>query len=212
VELCAYDAGMYVPQAFSMSAADAVTALRQVGAGYFITQHEGRLDATFLPFFVHADNSPIRIWAHFAKANGHWKSALAAKECLLIAHLADAYVSPSLYPSKQNDEKVVPTWNYVNIEVRGTLQQLDDSGEAQLLQMLTDTHELTSENPWAVTDAPADFVEAQRKAIVSVELVVSEITGKAKASQNRRAEDAAAVKSAFCEGSDAQRDIAEWIN
>jgi transcriptional regulator len=203
---------MYVPQAFAMSAENAVDALQNIGAGYFVTEHHGQIDATFLPFFVHADDSPIRIWAHFAKANSHWKSALAAQQCLLIAHLADAYVSPSLYPSKQIDEKVVPTWNYVTVEVRGTLQPLDDLGEAQLLQMLTETHERASENPWAVAEAPADFIAAQRRAIVSVELVVSEITGKAKASQNRRAEDAAAVKSAFEEGSDAQRNIAQWIN
>jgi len=134
-----------------------------------------------------------------------------APDCLLIVHLADAYVSPSLYPSKQEDGKVVPTWNYVTVEVRGTLQMLSDTDEEALLNMLTDLHERESDKPWAVSDAPTEFIEAQRKAIVSVELVVSEITGKAKASQNRLPEDAAAVKASYEAGSDAERSIADWM-
>ena len=154
----------------------------------------------------------VRIWAHFAKANSHWKAVSDAPDCLLIVHLADAYVSPSLYPSKQVDGKVVPTWNYVTVEVRGTLQMLTDTDEEALLSTLTDLHERNSPQPWAISDAPGEFVDAQRKAIVSVELVVSEITGKAKASQNRLPEDAAAVKASFEAGSDAEHSIAEWMS
>ena len=194
-----------------MSDGDALTALKQVGVGYFVTAHEGRIESTFLPFIVNETTGSVSIWAHFAKANSHWRSALAASDCLLITHLADSYVSPSLYPSKQTDGKVVPTWNYVTIEVRGTLQALSDADEESLLRTLTDHHEQHSTEPWAVSDAPTDFIEAQRKAIVSVELVVSEITGKAKASQNRLPEDAAAVKAQYVSGSDAQRAIADWM-
>jgi len=194
-----------------MSDGDALTALKQVGVGYFVTAHEGRIESTFLPFIVNETTGSVSIWAHFAKANSHWRSALAASDCLLITHLADSYVSPSLYPSKQTDGKVVPTWNYVTIEVRGTLQALSDADEESLLRTLTDHHEQHSTEPWAVSDAPSDFIEAQRKAIVSLELVVSEITGKAKASQNRLPEDAAAVKAQYESGSDAQRAIADWM-
>ena len=207
----AYDAYMYVPQAFEMSNADALAVLRQVGGGYFVTAHDGRIESTFLPFIVNESADGVRIWAHFAKANSHWCSALEASECLLIAHLADAYVSPSLYPSKQADGKVVPTWNYVTVEVRGTLRALSDADEESLLQTLTNQHEQHSDEPWEVSDAPTDFIEAQRKAIVSVELVVSEITGKAKASQSRLPEDAAAVKASYEAGSDAEQSIADWM-
>jgi transcriptional regulator len=203
---------MYVPQAFAMSDTDALTVLQQVGGGYFVTSHEGRIESTFLPFITIENDNGVRIWAHFAKANSHWRSALAAQECLLIAHLADAYVSPTLYPSKQTDGKVVPTWNYVTVEVRGSLRALSDADEELLLSTLTDHHERESDEPWAVSDAPAEFIETQRKAIVSVELVVSEITGKAKASQNRLPEDAATVKARYKSGSDAERAIADWMS
>lgn len=194
-----------------MSDADALTILHQVGAGYFVTAHEGRIESTLLPFITTESDNGVRIWAHFAKANSHWRSALDAPDCLLIAHLADAYVSPTLYPSKQTDGKVVPTWNYVTVEVRGSLRALSDADEELLLSTLTDAHEQNSGEPWAVSDAPAEFIEAQRKAIVSVELVVSEITGKAKASQNRLPDDATAVKASFEAGSDAEQSIADWM-
>ena len=208
----AYDAVMYVPPAFTMTELEALDVMRNVGAGYFVTANEGNIQSTFLPFIVQSSPDGVRIWAHFAKANSHWKAVGDAPDCLLIVHLADAYVSPSLYPSKQVDGKVVPTWNYVTIEVRGTLQILSDTDEEALLSTLTDLHERNSPQPWAISDAPGEFVDAQRKAIVSVELVVSEITGKAKASQNRLPEDAAAVKASYAAGSDAEHSIAEWMS
>ena len=202
---------MYVPPAFTMTELEALDVMRNVGAGYFVTANEGNIQSTFLPFIVQSSPDGVRIWAHFAKANSHWKVTSNAPDCLLIVHLADAYVSPSLYPSKQVDGKVVPTWNYVTVEVRGTLKTLSDTDEEALLSTLTDLHEHNSAQPWAISDAPGEFIDAQRKAIVSVELVVSEITGKAKASQNRLPEDAAAVKASYRAGSDAEQSIAEWM-
>ena len=38
---------------------------------------------------------------------------------------------------------------------------------------------------WAVTDAPADYVETMLRAIVGVEIVLSSLVGKWKVSQNR---------------------------
>lgn len=207
----AYDAVMYVPPAFSMTELEALEVVRNVGAGYFVTAFEDNIQSTFLPFIVQSGLDGVRIWAHFAKANSHWKVVGDAPDCLLIVHLADAYVSPSLYPSKQIDRRVVPTWNYVTVEVRGTLQMLSDTDEETLLSTLTDLHERNSAQPWAISDAPGEFIDAQRKAIVSVELVVSEISGKAKASQNRLPKDAAAVKASFKAGSDAEQFIADWM-
>jgi transcriptional regulator len=202
---------MYVPPAFTMTELEALDVARNVGAGYFVTAHKSGIQSTFLPFIVQSRPDGVRIWAHFAKANSHWKVVGDAPECLLIVHLADAYVSPSLYPSKQVDGKVVPTWNYVTVEVRGTLQMLSDDDEEALLSTLTDLHERNSAQPWAISDSPGEFINAQRKAIVSVEMVVSEIIGKAKASQNRLPEDAAAVKASYEAGSDAEQSIAGWM-
>jgi transcriptional regulator len=63
-----------------------------------------------------------------------------------------------------------------------------------LVTELTDTHESARHQPWAVTDAPADFIDGQLRAIVGVELTVTSVEAKAKLSQNRSDADRAGVR------------------
>ena len=49
------------------------------------------------------------------------------------------------------------------------------------------------ERPWAVCDAPPDFIALQRRAIVGIEIEIADIRGKWKTSQNRNAADRAGV-------------------
>jgi transcriptional regulator len=51
--------------------------------------------------------------------------------------------------------------------------------------------------PWKVDDAPSDFVVAQMRAIVGVEIPISRIEGKWKVSQNRPEADRAGVLAGF---------------
>jgi predicted FMN-binding regulatory protein PaiB len=58
--------------------------------------------------------------------------------------------------------------------------------------------------PWTVDDAPADFIAAQRKAIVGIEIPIARIEGKWKVSQNRPAADRIGVVTGLrSEGADA---------
>ena len=54
-------------------------------------------------------------------------------------------------------------------------------------------HEQSRPEPWAVTDAPVDYVDKNLRPIVGVELLVSSVEAKAKLSQNRSDEDRAGV-------------------
>ena len=38
----------------------------------------------------------------------------------------EAYVSPSLYPTKARNPRVVPTWNYVAVHAAGPVEVFDD--------------------------------------------------------------------------------------
>ena len=106
----------------------------------------------------------------------------------------DAYISPGFYPSKLENGRVVPTWNYVTAHVYGELVVHDDPVWVEdLVRRLTGKHEAYREHPWSVDDAPRAFIEGQLRAIVGVELVVSRIEAKAKLSQNRSAEDVEGV-------------------
>jgi transcriptional regulator len=63
----------------------------------------------------------------------------------------------------------------------------------RLVTRLTERHEAAIEHPWAVTDAPENFIAGQLRAIVGVQLMISRIEAKAKLSQNRPEADQQAV-------------------
>jgi transcriptional regulator len=65
--------------------------------------------------------------------------------------------------------------------------------------------------PWKVDDAPPDFVVAQMKAIVGVEIPILHIEGKWKMSQNRPEADRIGVVAGFREQGDAGERIAAIV-
>ena len=102
----------------------------------------------------------------------------------------DAYITPSWYETKRETGKVVPTWNYVAVHAYGPVEFFDDA--ARLLAVvtrLTDLHEGERPTPWAVSDAPVDFIQAQLRGIVGLRMPITRLEGKRKMSQNRSAED-----------------------
>jgi transcriptional regulator len=105
-----------------------------------------------------------------------------------------AYVTPSWYPSKQEHGKVVPTWNYVVVQAWGRPRLIEDATwlRAQIDE-LTATQEGARQHPWAVTDAPAAYIDAQLKGIFGIEIQIERIEGKWKTSQNRPEPDRAGV-------------------
>jgi transcriptional regulator len=115
------------------------------------------------------------------------------------------YISPSLYPTKQETGKVVPTWNYITVHAWGRPQVMDDATWLRKqVDDLTRHNEEPRTAPWQVSDAPEPFVAAQVKGIVGVEIPIARIEGKWKVSQNRPAVDQAGVVAGLLsEGGDA---------
>jgi transcriptional regulator len=58
---------------------------------------------------------------------------------------------------------------------------------------LTRIYEQPRDRPWAVGDAPPDYIKAQLRGIVGVRMPIVRLGGKRKMSQNRSAEDRAGV-------------------
>jgi len=145
------------------------------------------LFASHLPLLIDPEPKPFgTLSGHLARANPHWKEATSGTEALAIFTGPQAYITPAWYVAKQETGKVVPTWNYAAVHAYGTLRFFED--EASLLRLvtrLTETHEAKRAAPWAVSDAPADFVKGMLRAIVGFELTVTRLEGKWKMSQNR---------------------------
>ena len=189
---------MYLPTHFAESRPEVLRDfIASHPLGLLVTQNRaGGIDANSVPFFLDADDdaTPGVLRAHVARANPLWKEARDDVDALVV------FVGPAglrlagWYPSKAEHGKVVPTWNYVMVQARGRLRAIDDKAWLRaFVTRLTDHHEGRRAAPWAVTDAPADFVDATLGAIVGIEIALSSLVGKWKVSQNRSAADRAGV-------------------
>lgn len=129
------------------------------------------------------------LFGHVARANPLWRVAAGAP-VLAVFSGAQAYVSPSWYPSKAATHKVVPTWNYTVVHAHGVLEVVEDAPWLRaLVGRLTSHHEAPRSAPWAVDDAPADYVQQMLRAIVGIRIPVTRLVGKWKVSQNRSEAD-----------------------
>jgi transcriptional regulator len=181
---------MYLPAHFAETRVDVLhAALRAHPLGLLISHGSGGLAANPVPFLVDADPTPLgTLRGHVARANPLWRDAGA--EVLVVFQGPQAYVSPGWYASKAATGQVVPTWNYVMVQARGRLRAVDDAPWLHaLVNRLTDTHEAGRPAPWKVADAPDDYVATMLRAIVGIEIELTVLTGKWKASQNRSAAD-----------------------
>ena len=185
------DAQLYVPRFNVMDPDDVRPFVEAVATAQLVTVGEdGVPDATFLPVLWEGD----RLVGHLARANRHWRRMVDGSPALAIVTGPDTYVSPSWYASKAEHGKIVPTWNYSVVHLRGAVVVHDDPEWVRsLVTRLTDRHEADRAERWRVTDAPSDYVDKNLRPIVGVEILVESVEAKAKLSQNRSDEDRAGV-------------------
>lgn len=185
---------MYQPPHFRQQDTDALFVfIQQNPLGLLITSGTGGLIANPLPFYLRrrsAENEADCLLVHLARANPQWKALEAGDEVLVSFMGSDHYITPNWYATKQETGKVVPTWNYQIVQVRGkaTVHQ-DATWLMQQVSALTDQQEVNQPRPWAVEDAPETFLQAQMRGIVGITLEITAIDGKLKASQNRNEAD-----------------------
>ncbi|HEY2043007.1 MAG TPA: FMN-binding negative transcriptional regulator [Jatrophihabitans sp.] len=184
---------MYVPAHFAATDQTVQSLLGSITAVDLISPSPQGLIATFLPMLYEPSaDGPGVLLGHVARNNTHWRDAHG--ESLVIVRGPDAYISPNWYAAKAEHGRVVPTWNYLTAHVYGRLVVHDDvEWLRSLVTRLTDRHEAGLPTPWAVTDAPSQYIEGQLRAIVGLELVIDRIEAKAKLSQNRSEADRAGV-------------------
>ena len=88
--------------------------------GVLVTAGAGGLTANLLPFHLEPGLSAKgTLQVHMARANGQWREILAGAETLVVFQASEAYITPSWYAVKRETGKVVPTWNYSTVQVRG---------------------------------------------------------------------------------------------
>lgn len=204
---------MYLPRHFAAhDPAEILRLLRARPLATLVTQDAEGLDANPVVLLGDADAQGrlLRLRGHVARGNPLWRRAgTAGCEVLALFHGAQAYVSPGAHPRKAEDGKVVPTWNYLIVQIAGRMRAMDDAAWLrELVDELTDTHESGLEPPWAVSDAPQDYVGSMLAGVVGIDIEVLRVTAKFKLSQNHPEPARQALARALQEGGDDARDIA----
>lgn len=204
---------MYLPAPFEEHRTEVLHGLmREHPLATFITQHHGgqgadawpELEANLVPFaLVAGDATPDTpaplgtLQAHVARNNPlvqHLEQAVVQDgrglPCLVVFQGPQHYISPSWYASKAAAGRVVPTWNYATVHAWGRARLVNDADWLMAqLTALTHTQERHLPHPWAVSDAPADYLSGMLRAIVGVEVTLERLQGKWKVSQNRPVTD-----------------------
>jgi len=188
---------MYLPSHFEERDPERLRRfIREHPFGTLVTLTTTGLDANHIPFLLLADttSAAATLHGHIARANPLWRDLVPDSRALVIFHGPDSFISPSWYPSKRDTAKVVPTWNYAVVHAHGALRVVDDVMWLRShVEALTQEHEGPRETPWAVGDAPADYVDKLLGGIIGIEISVTRLAGKWKVSQNRSAADRAGV-------------------
>ncbi len=187
---------MYQPPHFREDRLDVQHALiRAHPLGLLVSAGPGGLMANPVPFLLHADLSERgTLHCHVSRANPHWRELQSVAECLVVFQGPQRYITPSWYETKRVSGKVVPTWNYATVHVWGQPRVTENIEWLRAnVDALTRAHEGARAAPWAVEDAPPEFVAAQLRGIVGIEIPIARIEGKWKVSQNRTDADRAGV-------------------
>ena len=178
---------MHVPKQFEQNDLTEFTDLiNNYPFATLITNSDLGLEANHIPFILDQSNGKNILQGHIAKVNSLWKNLKDKSEVLVVFHGPNCYISPNYYPTKKETGKVVPTWNYVAVHVKGVLSYVHDEGwKLDLLNDLTTQHEAGQVIPWSISDAPEEYIQKMLSAIVGLEVDIASITGQWKLSQNQ---------------------------
>ncbi|MFL6579498.1 MAG: FMN-binding negative transcriptional regulator [Burkholderiales bacterium] len=179
---------MYLPSHFAETRAEVLRELIAAHPlGTLVTSGEAGLDANHIPFEFDPLPEPLgTLRAHVARANPVWREFSRDTEPLVIFQGPQIYITPSWYATKAETGKVVPTFNYIVVHAYGTMRAIEDQTWLRnFVGKLTERFESTRAKPWAITDAPEDFIASHLRAIVGLEIKLTRLIGKWKTSQNR---------------------------
>ena len=179
---------MYLPKHFEETRPEPLHAfIAAHPLGLLITSNPNGMVANPIPFLLLPQQGDQgTLIGHVARANPVWRELGQGGEALVVFQGTQAYISPGWYASKREHGKVVPTWNYQTVQARGTLAVRDEREAVRaVVHALTTQHEARQAKPWAMADAPPEYIEQMLGMIIAIELPIRSLVGKMKLSQNR---------------------------
>jgi transcriptional regulator len=171
---------MYIPKHFQLSdEQEAISFMQRYSFATIVTATDNVPFATHIPFLVSKRDDKIVLSSHFARANPQ-AAEIIGKEILVIFTEPHAYISPKHYEKETN----VPTWNYIAVHAYGKATILSEGEQtANLLAQMISNYEADYLTQWNYL--PDEYKQRMMKGIVAFEIVVDDLQGKQKLSQNR---------------------------
>lgn len=174
-----------------------------------IVSTESGIEVDHLPMILTIDGGAVSLQGHIAKANPLAKLVNDETKATIIFHGPNCYISPNYYPTKKDNGKAVPTWNYIVVHVTGAIKCIHDNDwKLDFLNRLTDKHESNSDEPWSISDAPQEYIEKMLPAIVGLEVQIESIEGKWKSQDKPEINQQGVVEGLQAVG---HREMQAWV-
>jgi len=171
---------MYIPKPFAVhDRAKLHRFIKENSFAILISQGKNGIDATHVPLLLKEDEGEHgTLYGHMAIGNPQWREIRG--EVLAVFPGPHSYISPTWY----EEEKTVPTWNYVAVHVYGQFNLIEDQEELKrLLSESIDFYESHLPDPWH-TDLNEEHNQLEMKGIKGFKIAIREIQGKWKLNQH----------------------------
>jgi transcriptional regulator len=160
--------------------------IEEVGFGMVFAQTGDGPRVAHTPLLSTGDGA---VQFHLARGNALTRY-LAGQEALVVINGPDAYITPRWYA----DANTVPTWDYVALELQGPVRKMAEEGLVGLLEALIERHEgCIAGDPWTLGEVDEAKLRQMLGMIVGFEMEVRAWRPTLKLSQNKSAEDRAAI-------------------
>lgn len=185
---------------------EAISFMQKYSFATIVTVTNGIPSATHLPFIIEQRGDTVVLISHFAKAN-HQSADVFGCTPLVIFTEPHAYISPAHYEKELN----VPTWNYLAVHAYGKATLIDNKAQvAQILEKTISFYEADYLKQW--NSLPDDYKSKMMNGIVAFEIVVDDLQGKSKLSQNRTEQERNNIISALAKSADKnEQEIADYM-
>lgn len=164
--------------------------IEEVGFGMVFAQTSDGPRVAHTPIVSTGDGA---VQFHLARGNALTRY-LVGQEALVLINGPDAYVSPRWYA----DQNTVPTWDYVALELQGPVRKMGEEGLLAMLDAIAERHEerIAGER-WTRERVDPDKIAGLLRGIVGFEMEVRAWRPTFKLSQNKAAEERAAIADAL---------------
>jgi transcriptional regulator len=142
------------------------TLIDQVGFGMIFAQTPDGPRVAHTPLLSTGDGA---VQFHLARGNALTKH-LADSNALVLVNGPDAYASARWH----EDRDTVPTWNFVALELEGTVRQMTSDGLVAMLHGISERHEARTVGgaPWSMDELTDNKKHRLLKGIVGFEMEI----------------------------------------